>query len=486
MIMRRALTAAVLFGALGCAPETVLSQTEGELEVSPTLLDLGTVAVGETIEFPFQVDHLRGGIIDLRNVTVSNIEGEYFDYLGTEGAVQLDRAQSLDLGFVYAPQDEGYHRATVEITHTGRDSPTQVEVRARATVPEVIVAPLGLDFGPVDLDEVASRSVTVTNNSGLDLLITDAQVSNNVFTLTESAPFTIAGGSEKVFSVDFAPTGEEAATGTLTFRLGDVALPKVTLRGNDCENGAPAEYDVDSDGYTICGGDCDDGNADIRPGVPETWDLVDEDCDSEIDEGTAGYDDDGDGYCEGPGECSDGSIPGDCHDGAANVNPGAREDIDNGIDDDCDGVVDLGTTDTDFDGYSPEGGDCDDTDPDTYPGAPELPDAIDNDCDGDRDEGTIWYDDDGDGYCEGPSCTDGAVPGDCDDDTGDLSPVDGLADGFVTNPGAGELPDWRDNNCNGIVDETTVNYDDDGDGFTENGGDCDDDDPLVSPAYGNC
>ena len=84
MTMRRALTAAVLFGALGCAPETVLSQTEGELEVSPTLLDLGTVAVGETIEFPFQVDHLRGGILDLRNVTVSNIEGEYFEYMGSE------------------------------------------------------------------------------------------------------------------------------------------------------------------------------------------------------------------------------------------------------------------------------------------------------------------------------------------------------------------------------------------------------------------
>jgi hypothetical protein len=35
------------------------------------------------------------------------------------------------------------------------------------------------------------------------------------------------------------------------------------------------------------------------------------------------------------------------------------------------------------------------------------------------------------------------------------------------------------------VDEGTEYADDDGDGFTEAGGDCDDTDPTNSPAYGD-
>ena len=80
----------------------------------------------------------------------------------------------------------------------------------------------------------------------------------------------------------------------------------------------------------------------------------------------------------------------DCDETRRDVNVGAVEKAAaNGIDDDCDGVVDEGTAafDDDGDGYSEDGGDCDDDDTRRFPGAAELPDCRDQDCDGEVDEG---------------------------------------------------------------------------------------------------
>ena len=46
----------------------------------------------------------------------------------------------------------------------------------------------------------------------------------------------------------------------------------------------PERTDDDLDGYTEAEGDCDDGDDSVRPGLPDSCDGVDNDCDDEIDE----------------------------------------------------------------------------------------------------------------------------------------------------------------------------------------------------------
>jgi len=112
----------------------------------------------------------------------------------------------------------------------------------------------------------------------------------------------------------------------------------------------PAQYVDNSD-------DCDDSNAKTYPGGMEWCDFEDNDCDglpemSDPDAIDMIYhdDDDGDGFGSrfGDGGCGCsiyGSIPDgharsgdDCDDHNASVNPGAIEST-NGIDDDCDDVI---------------------------------------------------------------------------------------------------------------------------------------------------
>ena len=88
------------------------------------------------------------------------------------------------------------------------------------------------------------------------------------------------------------------------------------------------EVDADLDGYTASAGDCDDSNPTINPGAVETLNGVDDNCNGIVDEGLA-VDADGDGY----------TADVDCNDSDASINPGAVEVL-NGVDDDCDGIVD--------------------------------------------------------------------------------------------------------------------------------------------------
>jgi hypothetical protein len=433
------------------------------------------------------------------DVSVLNLVGDYFfapesvldivsdaceDKDVEDTRLTLAEGTRCDFFIPYRPDKAGYHQAQLQVTYDGSntgDSAT-TEIRGHCDEPDANVFPWTIDFGSVKMGETRRERVTISNESTIPLFITDIRFlpeASNPFTISEALPIRVEPNDTVEVDIAASPVNalqvDEPYSATMTLLSGQEVVQNVRLRMNDCANGTPSAYDRDQDGFTVCGGDCDDTNASVRPGAIEIPDLADNDCNSRVDDTTPGYDDDGDGYCDHPTTCTVPAVlPADCNDGDQAVHPGVAEVLGDGIDNDCDGSVDGGTLDYDGDGYTEGAGDCEPYDPDVFPDAPELADGKDNDCDTFRDEGTVLFDDDGDGYCEGlpaggAPCTDNAILGDCNDTEAD------------TRPGAPERDDWRDNDCDNAVDEGTQNYDDDGDGYTERGGDCDDRDADVGP-----
>ncbi len=331
-------------------------------------------------------------------------------------------------------------------------------------------------------------------------------------------------------------------------------IPALLLLLSGCAAEEPAAVkpgialDLDGDGFAG-DDDCDDNDGAIHPGAIEVCDGADNDCDAAVDEGGGQgvlyyADADGDGYGSPAAMQRACTLPDgyattatDCDDADSAIHPGAQEvcaaEGAGAADEDCDGLADDADpaatglrdwyADQDGDGagdsararaacaappgFVAAGGDCDDADPAAAPGGAEVCDGRDNDCDGlsdDADPGvsgrqTFYADNDGDGFgtalatltaCDLPAGY-SALDTDCDDLLGAVW------------PGASEICDGRDNDCDRLTDDqdgdvlgVQIRYADvDSDGYgdpatarslcdatgTGDGSDCDDRDAAVNP-----
>jgi hypothetical protein len=231
------------------------------------------------------------------------------------------------------------------------------------------------------------------------------------------------------------------------------------LYGN-AQSGTVLQCDPPS-GYVATPTDCDDTDATINPDGIEI-------CDAKVIEGVAHTDEN----CDGVADDDDPTVT---------ATTTFYEDRDD------DGHGDPATSVEAClqpEGYAALGDDCDDTQTAVHPGSAELcGDGLDNDCDsvidepGDDAPTSWWADSDGDGYGD-----DGDPFGSlsCDDPGGQASNDDDCDDGDVAvHPGASETwYDDVDSDCAGDDD-----FDQDADGVEAEtwGADCDDTNATIFP-----
>jgi hypothetical protein len=250
-------------------------------------------------------------------------------------------------------------------------------------------------------------------------------------------------------------------------------------------------YDADGDGYgsnsASCrcwpsggytawqAGDCNNYNASVHPGAPETCNGVDDNCDGLYDVGiglpgckTFYKDGDGDGYGSSDSRCLcfpmvpwNVTNASDCNDGNSGIHPGQGENCGTWYDDNCNGATNEQNAsgcntyywDADGDGYgtsssacycsstgnwrSGTSGDCNDGNSGVNPGANEVCNGVNDNCKNGTDEG-LGSTTCGQGQCyhTQANCVGGSSQS-CDSYQGATA----------------ESCDGADNDCDGSVDE---------------------------------
>ncbi len=337
------------------AGDTDTAVTDGALSVSPTSVDFGVVFVGRSGAGTVTVENVGDSAIELGAV----VEGDPAFTLTLPASPGPGEAADIVLAFT--PTDFGALAADLVVTDALGEARVVVTLTGQAQIDADGDDHGSIASGGLDCDDTAASAYPGATEVWYDGIDQDCAGDDDYDRDADGSIYT-----------DDCDDGDPAAF---------PGAAEVWYDGVDQDCAGGDDFDQDLDGFAV-GADCDDTDATINPDAEDAWyDGVDADC--------AGNDD--------SDQDADGSpSPEDCADTDAGVYPGAPDAWYDGLDADCAGDDDY---DQDLDGVDYPT-DCNDTDATVTGPVAETLDGVDNDCDGIVDD--VGVDSVASGVLDGP------------------------------------------------------------------------------------
>ena len=129
--------------------------------------------------------------------------------------------------------------------------------------------------------DAAAFGMPNTTNETYEIVFQSTRVASVVLQATKITAGASTGLDPRVSALASARDMTNWCTAVQSMSGGDLGTPG--MPNDEC----PGLTDVDGDGYTLAGGDCDDSDASVHPGATEVWgDWIDNDCDGSSDTAT--------------------------------------------------------------------------------------------------------------------------------------------------------------------------------------------------------
>ncbi|MFN0152179.1 MAG: choice-of-anchor D domain-containing protein [bacterium] len=167
---------------------------------TPSALEFGEVIAGESASLPLSIENMGGGTV--AGTLVSPCAE--FEVVGG-ASFTLPSGASQDFTVRFAPSVAGAAACTLSLGDV-RCAP--IVARGTAVPPPACDAsPASLDFGTVDVDATADRSLVLTNTGG-GIVAGTASSPCAAYTIVGDANYSLGAGASDTITVRFAPTAE--------------------------------------------------------------------------------------------------------------------------------------------------------------------------------------------------------------------------------------------------------------------------------------
>src|SRR2546425_85131 len=155
----------------------------------------------------------NSGIARLTIAQVS-ITGAGFSISGLTLPLTLAAGQSSTLSVQFAPTTTGSVSGSLSLVSNAPNSPGTIALSGTGVQPQLSVAPPSVSFGNVLVGSTGVQSLTLTNSGSANLTIAQGSVTGAGFSISGlTFPLTLPPGQSSTFSVQFAPTTTDTASG---------------------------------------------------------------------------------------------------------------------------------------------------------------------------------------------------------------------------------------------------------------------------------
>jgi len=221
------LSLSCLVGCQGVSAGSSGQQQAGNLSLGTATVDFGSVIAGSSKSLTVTATNSGTQSVTISGAAVSS---KYFSLAAPGLPVTVSAGQSSTLSLKFTPNAAGTFSGTASLTSDASNTVPNISLSGTGVADgQLALSPTSEAFGSITVGTKQSQTVTLTNNGGSTVNISQASISGSGFQLSGIAtPLTLNASQSTTFTVAFAPQSTGAVSGTVTI-TSDASNPTLTM-----------------------------------------------------------------------------------------------------------------------------------------------------------------------------------------------------------------------------------------------------------------